>query len=112
MALSGFFKLVFSAQLPGAGGVAVLDGGRVHGGDTQYLYAGSFEQRGEQLTATIRVVAHAGAALIAFRELGGAFDLKLTGTAIDLAFSLSGASPIPGATITVMGHRIATIDLR
>ena len=112
MALSGFFKLVFSAQLAGAGGVAVLDNGRIHGGDTQYLYAGNFEQHGDRLTAHLRIVAHAAAALIAHRGIGGAFDLYLTGTAVDAAFSLSGASPIPGATVTVMGHRIGTIDLR
>lgn len=111
MKLSGFYALSFSAQLPGIGAVVVISDGAVHGADTQYLYAGTVEQKGDEIKVRLRVKAHAEAAKIAFCDLGGAFDLELEGTGNDIAFCVAGVSPLPDSSITVTGHRIGSLDL-
>lgn len=111
MKLSGFYALSFSAQLPGVGAVIVVNDGVAHGADTQYLYAGTVEQDGDQIKVKLRVRAHAEAAQIAFSKLGGAFNLELEGTGNDIAFCVAGISPLPDSSITVTGHRIGSLDL-
>jgi hypothetical protein len=37
------------------GGIAVLETGRVFGGDSQFYYLGNYEVSGKQITATVAV---------------------------------------------------------
>ena len=113
MAESGFYKVEFSAQLPGAGGIVILDDGTVRGGDGQYLYSGTFEETPSGVVASIRVRAASASAKSVFGSAGGSFDLSLSGTSDANNFRITGPSPFPGgAGITISGTRLAGLDLK
>lgn len=113
MAVSGFFKVQFSALGPGAGGIVIVEDGKVRGGDNQYLYSGSFVETGAgAATANLRVKAHTPNAKDVFGGTGGSFNLSLTGQIDDTRFSFSGPSPRPGSPpITIHGVKVAQLDL-
>lgn len=112
MAISGFFKVEFSALTPGAGGVVIVEDGKVRGGDNQYLYSGSYSEAPTGTTATLRVKAYTSSAKDVFGGKGGAFDLSLTGQIDDTSLSFTGPSPKPGSPpITIRGTKIAQLDL-
>lgn len=112
MAVSGFFKVQFSALAPGAGGVISVEDGKVRGGDNQYLYSGTFAVTDAGATATLRVKAHTPNAKDVFGGTGASFNLSLTGQIDDTKFSFSGPSPKPGSPpITIQGTKVAQLDL-
>lgn len=112
MAVSGFYKVSFSAELPGAGGIVAVTDGRVYGGDNQYLYSGTLtEEAGGKVTASITVKAFAPAAQSVFKTSGGKFSLDLSGTASDNGFTLTAPSPTGGKGISVIGAKVAELDL-
>lgn len=113
MSISGFFKVEFSAALPGMGGIVVIDGGFVRGGDAGYLYSGTISGQGNSVTSSIRVKAMSPSAQSVFGTMGGAFDLQLSGRESGNTFSLSGPSPVPGQKgIQITGMRIAELSLK
>lgn len=111
MALSGFYRVAFSAALPGAGGIITAENGSIRGGDGAYLYSGAFQEGPSGLTATVRVKAAGPGSSNVFGTQGGAFTLSLAGSINGANFSLSGASPFGGKPITISGTKIADLDL-
>lgn len=112
MALSGFYKVSFSALLPGAGGIVTAENGVIRGGDGQYLYAGTFQDGPGGLSAVVRVKAATAGAKSVFGTAGGAFTLNLSGQITPTGFRLSGSAPVPGGNpVTISGTKIAELDL-
>lgn len=112
MAVSGFFKVAFSALLPGAGGLVAVENGKVRGGDGQYLYSGAVTEANGSATAVLRVKAHAPNASNVFGGHSGGFTLNLSGTVTATGFTFSGPSPLgSGPNIQIIGTRVASIDL-
>lgn len=111
MVKDGFYKVNFSAASPGAGGIVIVDGDKIRGGDEQYLYSGSLTTQGTSLTASIRVSAYVPGATTVFNTKDTLFKLDLTGTVNGDDFHLSGQY-IPGRPpITISGIRIAELSL-
>lgn len=112
MVRDGFYKVDFGAALPGAGGVVVVEGGNVRGGDDQYLYSGTVGAAGTSLQANIRVSAYVQSAVSVFNTQGGTFNLALSGNELQNGFVLAGAAPVPGSPpIQIQGVRIADLAL-
>lgn len=108
----GFYKVEFSAALPGAGGVAVLRQGTIVGGDDQMLYSGRYSVSEDgSLTAQISVKAYVANANSVFNTGARPFKLSLQGTLGESTFHLTGPSPTgQGLGITIRGTYVAPID--
>ena len=102
MLRDGFYKVDFAASLPSAGGVVVLDGGVIRGGDDQMIYSGSYGVSGSDpnanmtMTGEISVRAHVNGANSVFNTGSQPFTLKLSGTTDGTSFRLGGPSPAGG----------------
>jgi T3SS negative regulator,GrlR len=59
MNFEGFWLAEYFAGKEGAG-VAVLSNGRIHGGDGQFFYSGSYIQNGDRIEGQVKVVYHHG----------------------------------------------------
>ena len=55
---SGLYKVHFQTQIGSGAGVAVLDDGRLLGGDSSMSYIGSYTEKDGTLTAHVRVDVH------------------------------------------------------
>jgi T3SS negative regulator,GrlR len=53
--IEGFWIVQYEGMQGNGGGVAVLLKGKIFGGDTGYIYTGSYEMKGDQLTARVAV---------------------------------------------------------
>lgn len=93
---AGGFWLVQFTGLTGLGqGVVTLVNGKLFGGDSAFLYTGSYRHQGEELHASVHVAAiFAGARSVMERE---EFDLVLTGRFADKLITAAGS--IPGTTL-------------
>ena len=61
-------------------GVAVLETGRVFGGDSNFYYLGTFTVSGKRISAKIAVQHYFGGNETAFGDRINRYDIKLTGT--------------------------------
>lgn len=113
MSLDGFYKVEFSAALPGVGGIVAVEGASVRGGDNQFLYSGKLSRLDSgRLNATIDVQAYTPNAQSVFAGPARRFTLTLVGNEIGGGFQLSGTASLPGVQgITIRGMKIATLDL-
>jgi len=112
MAIDGFYGVDFSALTKGARGIVVLQEGKIHGGDDQYLYAGEITGPDGRLHVTLTVKAYAPGAVSAFGTQGGKFSLALTGNVVGKDLQFSGPSPFPGSPgITVRATFLSDLAL-
>ncbi|PQV51795.1 GrlR family regulatory protein [Paraburkholderia sp. BL21I4N1] len=112
MAADGFYSVDFSALTKGARGVVILEDGRIHGGDDQYLYSGQVSGPDDRLEVMLMVKAYVQGAISAFGSHGGKFALSLTGNVIGKDMQFSGPSPVPGSPgITVRATYLSDLDL-
>lgn len=108
----GFYRVEFSAALPGAGGLAVLREGAIVGGDNQMLYSGRYSVSDDgSLTAQISVKAYVAGANSVFNTGTQPFKLSLKGKLSDNTFHLTGPSPTgQGPGIAIRGAYVAPVD--
>ncbi|MFM0663318.1 hypothetical protein [Paraburkholderia sediminicola] len=112
MAADGFYGVDFSALTKGARGIVILQNGRIHGGDDQYLYSGQVSGPDGRLQVTLTVKAYVQGAISAFGSHGDKFTLNLTGNVIGKDLQFSGPSPIPRSPgITVRATHLSDLDL-
>ena len=77
--ISGIYYIIFKSDGGQAGdGLAVMDRGRIHGGDHRYLYGGRYWQEGYSLKAEILVSYYRGKFNSIFGPLSN-FKLTLVG---------------------------------
>ena len=89
----GIYYIIFKSYLGIIGdGLVVVDDGKVHGGDSRYLYRGTYQVAGTSIRAEIQVSYYRGTLKSVFGPLSK-FDLTLSGNATDEAFTLSGHMP-------------------
>lgn len=88
--ISGIYYVIFKSPAGKAGdGLAVIENGRIHGGDNRYLYAGRYWQDGSSLKAEIRVTYYRGKFESLFGPLSN-FQLTLSGTSTAEHFNVNG----------------------
>jgi hypothetical protein len=61
------------------GGVIVLKGNKVFGGDSQYYYTGSFQEQGDDVTGEITATHYHGAVSTAFGTNERSYRLSMSG---------------------------------
>lgn len=87
---SGIYYVIFKSHSGRFGdGLAVVDNGRIHGGDQRYLYRGFYKKNGQTVEANIQVSYYRGEAKSVLGHLSK-FQLNLSGKASDDAFTVSG----------------------
>lgn len=87
---SGIYYVIFRSHNGVFGdGLAVVDTGRIHGGDYRYLYRGHYKVEGNSLRAKIQVSYYRGKCESVFGPVDK-FDLTLSGNAAEGTFKVSG----------------------
>lgn len=113
MSLDGFYKVDFSAALPGVGGIVTVEDGTVRGGDDQFIYAGTLTRAADDaLSATISVQGYAPHAQSVFGGAAQRFSLELSGQKTGDGFELFGTANLPGVpNISIRASKIGTLGL-
>ena len=89
--MEGFWTVQFAGVQGMGAGVIALVGGALFGGDSAFLYEGTYMQQANTLTAQVHVSRYAaGVGNVMGRDT---FDLDLTGTIEGSAGKLSGTVP-------------------
>jgi hypothetical protein len=103
---NGIYYIIFKSYLGIIGdGLVVVDNGKVHGGDSRYLYRGTYKVDGTSIKAEIQVSYYRGTLKSVFGPLSK-FELILSGNAPDELFTLSGHMPGRSqAALTVEGQK-------
>jgi hypothetical protein len=105
--MEGFWTVQFSGVQGWGAGVLTLIGGQVFGGDTSFLYTGTYRQSGTSMTGHVHVKRHAvGLPNIMGRD---EFDLDLNGTINGSIVTL--AAKIPGTSLQLSGTLTKQGDL-
>jgi len=93
--MEGFWTVQFQGVQGMGAGVITLIGGQLFGGDSSFLYRGTYTQQGENLTAQVQVKRYApGMPSVMGQEQ---FGLQLTGTVQGNTGKLTGS--VPGAPL-------------
>jgi hypothetical protein len=86
-----------------------MDNGKIHGGDYGYLYRGTYELSGDQVTVLLHIVNHSGQANAVFGPYKEA-DLALSGTSTPKSFAITGNMVSnPSAKIAIAGEKISDL---
>ncbi len=87
---SGIYYVIFKSHTGSFGdGLAVVDNGKIHGGDQRYLYRGLYKTEGQTVEADIQVSYYRGELKSIFGHLPK-FALNLSGNATSDAFKVTG----------------------
>ena len=105
--MEGFWTVQFTGVQGWGAGVITLIGGRLFGGDSGFLYTGTYTQQGNALTARVHVKQFVtGAANVMGRN---EFDLELTGTLQGNTLAATGS--VPGTQLRLTGALTKQGDL-
>jgi len=105
--MEGFWTVQFSGVQGWGAGVITLIGGRVFGGDTSFLYTGTYDAQGATMTGQVHVKRHAaGMQNVMGRD---EFDLELNGTLKGNIISVT--AKIPGTPLQLNGTLTRQADL-
>jgi hypothetical protein len=105
--MEGFWTVQFSGVQGWGAGVLTLIGGQVFGGDTSFLYTGTYSAMGTSMTGRVHVKRHAvGLPNVMGRD---EFDLELNGTLKGNIVTL--AAKIPGTSLQLSGTLTKQGDL-
>lgn len=107
---SGIYYVEFSVTTKSFGvGLAVINLGKVNGGDASYLYRGRFDEYAGGARAIIEVSHYRGdlnAVMGPLRQ----FTLNLSGKTTEDRFELEGGSTsAPGVKIQMIGRKVADL---
>jgi hypothetical protein len=87
---NGIYFVNFKSTMhDGMGGLVVVDSGRIHGGDTSYLYKGVYKLDGNIIKSSIQVEHYRGEQLSVFGPIKK-FNLSLVGSSTGDSFELKG----------------------
>jgi T3SS negative regulator,GrlR len=105
--MEGFWTVQFSGVQGWGAGVLTLIGGQVFGGDTSFLYIGTYSVQGTAMTGRVHVKRHAaGLPNVMGRD---EFDLELNGTFNGKIVTLT--AKIPGTPLQLSGTLTKQGDL-
>ena len=101
--LPGIYLVQFGSN---TGGLAVLDGRRIHGGDLGFFYRGIYQENAGKAKAKIEIIRHNRQVQ---SPIFGAIEkvtLSLEGTSQPTSFTVSGtAAELPQRRITITGAK-------
>lgn len=108
--ISGIYFVEFKANNNDYGmGLAVVDNGKVNGGDHSYLYRGRLDIYGEELKAVIDVSHYRGSLDSVMGALKN-YTLNLSGKMTGEVFDVTGGIPdIPDVNIRMIGKKVADL---
>lgn len=98
--MEGFWVVQFIGVEGWGAGVVTLVNGKVFGGDSGYLFMGTYTENGNSFGAQIHVKQHTGGIANVMGQ--SEFDLQLNGTLSGAVISFSGA--IPGTQLQIKGE--------
>jgi hypothetical protein len=102
----GFYGVKFKTQRGEGAGVAVLTGGKLRGGDSALAYSGSYQQNGDNFTASVKTSRHAQGMPSVFGV--DAVDITLSGKSTsDTANCTGSAAQAPGVSFQAVLTRIS-----
>ena len=105
---AGLYVVNFSSSFGNfGGGVVTIESGRIQGGDSGYLYLGTYQTKDTALSAQVTVKRHNPNAQSIFGNLNE-FDLSLHGSFTDNSFTANGSvSGRPMAKININAKKVA-----
>ena len=108
--ISGIYFVEFKANNNEYGnGLAVVDNGKVNGGDHSYLYRGRLDIYGEELRAALDISHYRGELDSVMGPLKN-YTLNLTGKMAGEGFDVSGGIPnVPNVNIRIVGRKVAEL---
>jgi hypothetical protein len=105
--MEGFWTVQFTGVQGWGTGVVTFVNGQVFGGDSGYMYIGTYTLQGNTVNAKVHVKPHLmGAANVMGRT---EFDLQLSGTVNGNKANLTGT--IPGTQLKLQGTLSRQVDL-
>ena len=109
--MGGIYVVNFTARGANFGeGIAVVKDGFVNGGDATYFYRGSFDDYGDNITASVEVKHYRGPLNNVLGPLKQ-FVLSLSGKRSGDNFEVTGGvEDMAGATIKIVGIKIAGLS--
>lgn len=90
--VEGFWIVQYEGMTGNGGGVAMFIKGKVFGGDTGYVYLGSYQVQGKSVTASVKVQNFLPG-IPSVLGIPGDFDLDITGTIEGNVINGSGSLP-------------------
>lgn len=106
---SGIYSVSFNAGAGAGSGVAIVDQGRIQGGDAGFIYRGRFQITEGRVTAEVEVIQHKPGTTSVV-GLSGGFRLALAGSATNDGFDLQGTvADRPQIRIAMRGHRVTDL---
>jgi hypothetical protein len=105
--MEGFWIVEFRGIQGWGGGVATLMAGKLFGGDSAYLYLGSYTSAGNSLTAHVHVKLYAEEGMSVMGQTE--FDLDVNGTRQGDTVTVIGT--IPGTPLELHGSLTKKLDL-
>lgn len=98
----GLYRVTFATPLGQGTGVAHLQDGKLHGGDSMMAYVGKHKEDGGEVEATVRVFQHSNVEGMTSVLGATAATLTLSGEMQGQSAHLTGTAPqAPGVTLTV-----------
>lgn len=105
--IDGFYSALFETPLGTGGGVVVLSGGTVRGGDSMMFYTGHYSVSGEHMSATVRTGTH-------FNAPGQQSVFGVSSATLSLQGKVAGgkiiatgtAAEVPGIKMTLTLNRL------
>jgi hypothetical protein len=105
--MEGFWTVQFTGVQGWGAGVVTFLNGQVFGGDSGYMYIGTYTLQGNTVNAKVHVKQHAaGVANVMGRT---EFDLQLSGTLSGNKIAVTGT--VPGTPLKLQGTLTKQVDL-
>jgi hypothetical protein len=103
MAMEGFWTLEFAGIQGWGDGVVTLMAGQAFGGDSTFLYDGTYTDDGVTLNARMHVKRYVSLGIMPIPSVMGReeFDLEITGTLLGNTIQVTGV--IPGTQLRLTG---------
>ncbi len=107
----GIYSISFKSSLGYLGkGLALIDQGKVYGGDTRYLYRGCYINEENSLQAEIQISLYRNEKPVSVFGFLSEFQLKLFGSSMEEEFILTGSVvKQPILAITIEGKKVADL---
>lgn len=107
--MEGFWTVQFTGVQGFSAGVLTLMKGQVFGGDSNFLYRGTYSEIGDMMTARVHVRRFAGIAGVTGVMARDEFDLQITGAPDGDTITVDGV--IPGTALRLAGTLTKQQDL-
>jgi len=103
----GLYRVHFQTPMGEGNGVAVLEGGRLRGGDSMIYYVGTYKQDGDRFTAEVQTDEHSNMQGMASVFGVSKASITIQGKTGNDTAEMTGSSPqAPGVAFKASLHRL------